>query len=588
MSVEAGAPRLGAGRLRLAAALASPLLAGLALRAWNLDAQVLGGDELHAVRAAVHLAPAEVLTRYGIADYSLPLTAIYAFLLRHGVTVGELALRLPSLLAGTAALLVLPLALARRLGHPAAALYAWLLALSPLLVLYSRIARSYLPMTLCAIAAVAAFGRWWEGGGRRWAAAYVALAAAALWLHLGAGPLLVAPFAFAAGDALSRRGSRGAALLRLAGVALAVAAAWLAFLLPAHASLLRLVAAKRQGLVVSPAAAWDAARLLAGAASPLAAVAFWGLAAAGAALLVARHRRFGLLTVTAAAGHVAGLAVLAPRGLGSALVMTRYLLPVLPLALLWVAFALAWPWRRGAAGGDAVAARAAAVLAVVALFAAGPLPRLVAARGSFDHHNLGLDFTAPRPELAAADAPAVYTALGPGAIVELPWSPRWSDNRTAPLYQRLHRREVMVSAVAGMPRHPHLRLRNEVAPEPAALLGCRARWLLVHRRLAAEEERLAAAAGLQRPRVAAEDRRLLQRSASRLVSRLVRLWGPPDHADEWVAAWDLERLRREGAPVAAQPRAEPSAATTASASSSPRVASVSRPSAADAAAGSPK
>src|SRR6185436_8381434 len=92
--------------------LLGSVFAGLGLRLWNLRGQVLGGDELHAVRAAVARTVPEILTTYSLTDHSLPLTALYRWLLDHGVTLSELALRLPSLLCGALALVVFPYALA--------------------------------------------------------------------------------------------------------------------------------------------------------------------------------------------------------------------------------------------------------------------------------------------------------------------------------------------------------------------------------------------------------------------------------------------------------------------------------------------
>src|SRR6185295_6644154 len=96
---------------------------------------------------------------------------------------------------------------------------AWLLAVSPMLVLYSRIARSYMPMLLLGGGAVAAFEAFWRTCRPRWAVAYAALAALAVWFHLGAGPLVAAPLAFAAADAVLRPGGREERLRRLAALA---------------------------------------------------------------------------------------------------------------------------------------------------------------------------------------------------------------------------------------------------------------------------------------------------------------------------------------------------------------------------------
>ncbi|RIK95950.1 MAG: hypothetical protein DCC71_22860, partial [Proteobacteria bacterium] len=167
-----------------AAALALAIAAGIALRLGNLRAQVLGGDEVHALLAAAERPLGAILVTYQQADHSIPLTALYRLWIDAGGTLSESVLRAPVLLAGVALLAVLPLAARRAFGAAFAARYAWLLAIAPGLVLYARIVRSYAPMVLCACLAAIAAWRWLEGGRRRAALAYAALAALATWLHL--------------------------------------------------------------------------------------------------------------------------------------------------------------------------------------------------------------------------------------------------------------------------------------------------------------------------------------------------------------------------------------------------------------------
>ena len=231
-----GRTRLGArtrGTAPLAAALCIgvALAGGAALRCWNLRDQVLGGDELHAVRAALAQPLPALLTTYQLADSCIPLTALDRLLLDRGLALDEWRLRLPVLASGLLALVALPLLARRRLPPAGLPLYCALLAGSPLLILYSRVARSYMPATLLGFAAALAFDRWWAAdedgdapaaparspgrasgtaastagaprarGATGWAAAYVALAALAVWFHLGTAPLAVAPLVFAAAE----------------------------------------------------------------------------------------------------------------------------------------------------------------------------------------------------------------------------------------------------------------------------------------------------------------------------------------------------------------------------------------------------
>ena len=137
--------------------LLPPFALGTLLRLWNVRAQILAGDEMHAVRVALVSPLSRILTTYELRDNCIPLTALYRFLLERGLPLSELLVRLPMLLAGLLALLVLPGVAAARLDRRVGHLFAWLVALSPLLVLYSRIARPYLPIVLFGFAATAAF-----------------------------------------------------------------------------------------------------------------------------------------------------------------------------------------------------------------------------------------------------------------------------------------------------------------------------------------------------------------------------------------------------------------------------------------------
>ena len=95
-------------------------------------------------------------------------SGIYDWMLAHWLGLSETAMRLPMLLSGLATLVLFPLFAARRFGYPVAALFAVLLAISPLLVLYSRMARPYAITLLLGWIAHAAFHRYLDAAhGRR-------------------------------------------------------------------------------------------------------------------------------------------------------------------------------------------------------------------------------------------------------------------------------------------------------------------------------------------------------------------------------------------------------------------------------------
>lgn len=507
--------------------LLPPVLAGALLRLWNVRAQVLGDDELHLVRTALTQPVGMILVTYQKVDACIPLSALYGVLVRSGVRLTELGVRLPELLAGLLLLVLAPLWADRRLGRGTAVVYAWLLAVSPGLVLYSRIARPYMPVVLLAFGAAVAFEALWrdnrrDGGWRR-GAAYAVLAALAFWFHPVAAPLVLAPLAF--GAVLLIRDRRR--LPALAAVAAGTLLAFLVFFLPARASFLEVIRAKHQEVDLT-ARVWGAVgELQAGTAVPLLAGLFWVGAAFGLLRLLKEESRLAVFTGLLVAAQIAGLLWISPLGLDEPLIFHRYALVALPWVLLWTAVALSRPWWwKG--------------LPILFLLLAGPFADRTWWRSSFPHHDDRLAFYVSRP---AAPIPVAYGKLGSGVILEAPWIPVWRVSRAVALYQETHGHEVVAGSPEAFLTDPRLAFRNLVAATPEAFLASRARWLVVHRDLSAEEEAIPDTLWPPRMGVGRRFREIFQSEGRRLPRLLRRAWGAPDFADDRAVVWDLDRVR---------------------------------------------
>lgn len=502
-----------------------PVLAGAVLRLWNLRAQVLGDDELHLVRTALTQPVGTILTTYQKVDACIPLSALYAVLVRSGVQLTELGVRLPELLAGLLLLVLAPLWADRRLGRGTAVGYAWLLAISPGLVLYSRIARPYMIVVLLSFGAVVAFESWWREGGWKRGAAYAILAALAFWFHPVAAPLVLSPLVF--GAVASIRDRRR--LPALAGVAAGTILAFLVFFLPARESFLEVIRAKHQEIHLTPRVFGALAELQAGTAVAILAGLFWVGAVFGLWRLLKEQRRIAALTGLLVLGQLAGLLWISPLGLDSPLIFHRYALVVLPWLLLWVAAAPDRP--------------RSAVVVSLALLLAGPFADRTWWRSSFPHHDDRLAFYVRRPEI-----PNPYLNLGPGAILEAPWIPVWRVSRAVALYQDAHGREVLTASPEPFLADPRLAFRNLVPLTPEAFLASRARWLVVHRDLGAEEAAIPDPLWPPRMGVGRRFRETFQAEGQRLPRLLRRAWGKPDFADGRVVVWDLDRVRAYNRP----------------------------------------
>ena len=196
-------------------------LCGLALRGYQISGQILADDEWHALHAMTFRSFASVLSHFGDSDYSIPLTLLYKALAK---TVGltEMTVRAPMLTCGLAAIVALPLLTREYVGRTATHIFAWLLAIAPLHVYFSRYARPYSITMLLAAVAVVAFFKWLSGGPRQWAWTYVAGAVAAPYFHLAVAPIVLSPILFGSGDRATRHRRDGG---RAPGEVVAIGAA---------------------------------------------------------------------------------------------------------------------------------------------------------------------------------------------------------------------------------------------------------------------------------------------------------------------------------------------------------------------------
>lgn len=563
-----------AERRPLWTALLPPLLAAGALRAWGLADQVLLGDELHPIKNVVLFDLGTILTHYRQADPCIPLTALLEVATLAGLPLTELLFRAPVLLAGLATVVVLPLVVRPVVGRRRAVLFAWLLALSPSLVFYSRIGRPYAVVALLGLCALAAFWRFWNGGGVRWGALYVLVAAATAWFHLLAVPAVVAPLAWAAVDlVLVRRPPgrrRGFGALAVAGAGLALCCA--AFLVPAWSSFQAVLQGKVAGGRPDTRTLFGVLVLQAGSPFPWLVAAFWLLAFGGLVVLLRGRRRLALYGVTIALLQwVAVVVVLRPSGLEHVVVAERYGLVVLPLVLVMVCLGLDRLWRAGAGRGPGRWVPRGAAVAVAAGLVLGhpylldPALRLGPWAGSTTAKLFGIG--PPPPALPAAHVPASYRALaatpGEGGVVEVPSHPASWATRSQLALWRLHRRPVVLASqmewLQAPPARRLLRFRTLVPARPETLRSAGARFVLVHRdrpRLVRIQRSIDAGEVPLRPRPSSPSHPLVRSSRS-LLRGLRELWGEPHLTDGQVLLWDLHReLHRERARGADRPALE--------------------------------
>ncbi|MEO8344495.1 MAG: hypothetical protein ABI607_02270 [Betaproteobacteria bacterium] len=487
-------PDLARQRLWLVV-LGAAVLLGAWLRLDQIAAQVLIDDEWHAVHQFVSHSPREMFFDFGYADYSIPL-GMLDWLEAQAFGVSELTLRWPMLVCGLATLVLLPLYVAPRLGRATAAVLTTLIALSPLLVIFSRMARPYAITLLLGWSAHAAYQRYHAAPRGQFlaAATYAVLAALCTWLHPVVGPFVAAPllWGFAALRNVAPTDRRHAFLrwLALAAWTGAITAALVLPPLLTHPmSLAAKGGADRPGMD-SLIGVWYAWLGTPSTAVVMACVAFAAMGAPTVwrALPVARTGALGLLLTL-------GL-VMATGIMWSHLPVTiaRYLLPFVPLLLVCVA-----------AGTVRVAIRvmhpatplrktigiAILVLPIALLAARSPLiPWLRHPNAQMQHLVYYIDFRPDHnpylPQFEAIPLSPFWATLGarsPGSL-RIAVAPFYFESYDwdAPRWERLSRQTVLPGYLTGLcverrggelPRDPRYRFTNAVHLADSAALRSR-------------------------------------------------------------------------------------------------------------------
>lgn len=528
-----------------------PILLGSWARIHGLADQVLASDEIHALRAAIAHPVHEILSTFAPSNYSLPLAALARASANAGMPIDEISFRLPAVFAGILFLVLGPLVVARAAGRVAGAVFAALAAVSPLLVVYSRLARPYLPALLLTYATLVSFCGGWLGGRRGRLFVAAALGALAIWVLPVVAPAVAAPWLVAIGGLLLGRPAGCRARWReLAGSAFAGGALSAALLLPAVGSIQQGILDK-VGKGAPPS--WPAVvEMLAGTTLPGAAWLLVAAGLAGGALAVRRWPGAALIVIASLICQVVALIVARPSGFGSEVVAARYLLGTVPPLLAGVALLVATLWRRLAPRWRrrlAVPGLAALLAAVVA---AGPLPRwLGPARPVLSYNGIHgrIEPGAARPSRPMPAGYRFVLGLEPDVLAVAPASTEsWCDRLFAEWIPVLGSRLIVGVGEPKWRRGSLVALRRTRLSDAADLLSSDADVVVLHLRPTRE---LASTDRVAEARLARAI--VLDREAALLATRCERAWGTPHFVDDFHAVWDLRRVRRKRAGSARSP-----------------------------------
>ena len=309
--------------------------AGVYFRLDQFLLQVLLDDEWHAVHQLLAKSPGQMFLTIGHADFSIPLALLY-WLEKSLFGLSELGMRWPLMLAGSVTLIVAPLYVRRYLDAHTTLLFTVLLAISPVLIQYSRMARPYALTLLLSLLALAAFKCFVEADRRAWkpALGYLLCAVSCAWLHLVTLPLVLAPFLTFGVAALFNRDWPG--VKRMFWLGLATLAGLLLLVLPPLLSHPQALTVKLGAGIPTLQTHYGVLLVWLGTFSTTVAVTGVVLAVLGAGTL---WRNFTMTRTLLAGLGLVYLTVLLtqPAWVQHPQTFARYLLPALPLFLLAVA-----------------------------------------------------------------------------------------------------------------------------------------------------------------------------------------------------------------------------------------------------------
>jgi hypothetical protein len=462
-------------------AIAFAFSAALFLRLYLLSGQVFIDDEWHGLYYVIGKSPGWLLTHFSIPGATCIPLNFYDWLL--GATVGwsEFRLRLPSLVCGLLCVFICPLLARKLVGTRVAILLAFLLAVSPVLVFYSRISRPYSAVALLGFAALLLAARWMQSGGFRRAAFFVGASVLAIYFHLFAmvtvaAPVLAAiifyfwkhfrkiPLAETSTPTL-RQWIFASAIIGLLSAILILPA-----LVHSLQSTFFNIALKG---TFSPQSLPQVALLISGTGQPVLALLFWTAFVVGVVAQCRRDLWFGAMLVSLFPLHALALILSRPDSAQSALLLVRYCIPVVPVSLLFVAIGIQTAL-------EYIATRATlrpalqlllAVACAGALALGGPLPQTCVAPNNFTSHDafqqrygnidwqksFSSDFTPAdftlNTRIRADEISPFYGLLakesGTRPVVEYPMM---IGDHFNPLYyyQHFHRRSVIVGYTTDM------------------------------------------------------------------------------------------------------------------------------------------
>jgi len=551
------------------------ILTGSFLRLYRIGSQIIWDDEWHGIQTALVNPMHYILTHFHELDNCIPLTAYYRIMLNF-TGLNEVVIRLPQLLAGIAMLAVFPLFIKKLFGKRVAVIVLILIAISPLLVYFSRLARPYGVVVFLTSVAVFSFYLWMSEGKKIYALLYIISAVLAPYFSLSSLGFVIAPLLYVLMRLLLTKKMSpigiNKGVLQLKGITVVIlmlAAGMSMWFLPAAATFGEVTKKNSQGFL-SLGTMGGSAALFCGSNSYVICLLMTLFFIYGSFLLYAKNRLLFSYLCIICVTQLIFIAISRPNLVQGAIIFARYFISALPVWLLVIAIAIAelhinltrfLKNKISKANGLSNSALAALFLIV---FLRGPVADAYSYPNDFTNHkDFQYNYVQRLVKRAVGNEgsyPEFYKSLkmqgDDATIVEFPAIISWTWN-IFHVYQRLHEDRVLIgydsnyySPFFGYDTYGNrdVGFQNFVdISDPAVVMKKGARYIIIHKDIFQES----VAFGLYSP----EHKRKLENQisnfkdsvilalreyVSRETANLKKMFGEPFYKDKWIVVYRVQ------------------------------------------------
>lgn len=375
-------------------------LLGAGLRLYMISDQILLDDEWHGMNIVSGKSWTYLFTHFNRRANSIPMN-VYRLFLLHTFGWSEILMRIPPLAAGLVSLIILPALVKKILSPRVAIIFAFLFAISPFLVLYSRICRAYSIITLLATIAFTMLHLWAGTGKRKYAILYLTTGATAIFFHLTSVIIIFAPLGFLLLLNLFRRksGTYNAKLkvvpeissIIILGISISILS--LILILPAFLQNPWWLNVTRETPRITLETLVGFTSLASGTSNQEVCILFWCIFVVGQILLLRKKPLLGIASLLVCLLYFAGLMVARWETINVPIEFTRFCISLFPIIFMSVAFGLDWAVRSIAVREGLKDKHAISIIVLIPaifigiLFAASPLFSIYKSPNNFTNHS---------------------------------------------------------------------------------------------------------------------------------------------------------------------------------------------------------